>query len=34
MRSPSGPRSKWYEVAAAVVFASLALMMAKLGIVY
>ena len=34
MRSPSGPRFTWYEVAAVVVFAGAALLMAKLGVVY
>lgn len=34
MRSPSGPRFTWYEVAAVVAFAGAALLMAKLGVVY
>jgi hypothetical protein len=34
MRSPSGPRFTWYEVAAAVAFVGVALTMAKIGVIY
>ncbi len=34
MRSPSGPRFTWYEMAAAAAFVGLALTMAKLGVIY
>lgn len=33
MRSPSGPLFKWYELAAVVAFGSVALLLAKLGLV-
>lgn len=34
MRSPSGPRFTWYEMAAAAAFLGVALAMAKLNVIY